>query len=552
MEVTRLIERCRQGDADALGELYKVYSPRMKVVCRRYVSDEQAVNDVLHDAFVIIFTSFDRLRENRKAESWMMSITRNVASKYKDHLKRHSLVPLEETEPLATSNKEIAIKGVPLEEVLKLIDKLPEKYGMVFRLSVFDGLSHKEIAAMLDIEPHSSSSQLARAKKMLRSMMQRYWTVLLLLIIPFAYFLLRKGNPVVKDKNTLIAKQKDTSKQKKKMEEKQEQVIENISIRQIPIIRDTLQNIIAYKVDSIVPVDTLLHIVAEQEQTDTTQTILTNPQTPCRDFADLTFGTPIKKQMKNNWNLAMAYSGTPLSGMTRTDNFMTMPSYTGSATRSAKLYNWGDYFDYITANASMLDSVSVLNMRRMAVINSGHPLEPLVETKHHERPLTLQLSLSRQFNSRWSFLTGLSYTRMKSTFQGGNEKTLIYRTQKLNYVGIPLHLSYRLAGGKCWSLYTSSGLQLELPVSGTLSTQYIYGGSYADINTSPAVEANVNAPWQWSFCVGAGLQYEIVPHLKVYIEPSLNYYIPSSESVETYRTEHPFDMSLPLGIRISW
>jgi len=81
MEVTRLIERCRQGDADALGELYKAYAQRMRGVCRRYISDEQAVDDVLHDAFVIIFTSFDRLRDNRKAEAWMMAIARNVASK---------------------------------------------------------------------------------------------------------------------------------------------------------------------------------------------------------------------------------------------------------------------------------------------------------------------------------------------------------------------------------------------------------------------------------------------------------------------------------------
>ena len=40
MEIARLIERCRQGDADALGELYKAYAQRMRGVCRRYVSDE--------------------------------------------------------------------------------------------------------------------------------------------------------------------------------------------------------------------------------------------------------------------------------------------------------------------------------------------------------------------------------------------------------------------------------------------------------------------------------------------------------------------------------
>ncbi|MCR4994980.1 MAG: hypothetical protein K6A32_06355, partial [Bacteroidales bacterium] len=67
MEITRLIERCRQGDADALGELYKAYAQRMRGVCRRYISDEQTVEDVLHDAFVIIFTSFDKLRDGHSS-----------------------------------------------------------------------------------------------------------------------------------------------------------------------------------------------------------------------------------------------------------------------------------------------------------------------------------------------------------------------------------------------------------------------------------------------------------------------------------------------------
>ena len=97
MEITRLIERCKQGDADALGELYKAYAQRMRGVCRRYISDEQTVEDVLHDAFVIIFTSFDRLRDVRRAEPWMTAITRNVATKCKDHLEALPTVSLEET-----------------------------------------------------------------------------------------------------------------------------------------------------------------------------------------------------------------------------------------------------------------------------------------------------------------------------------------------------------------------------------------------------------------------------------------------------------------------
>ena len=110
MEITRLIERCRQGDADALGELYEAYAKKMKGVCRRYVSDEQDINDVLHDAFVIIFTSFDKLRDDKKAEAWMMSITRNVASKYKDHLHTKPFVSLKEAEQIPMPEEKAEIK----------------------------------------------------------------------------------------------------------------------------------------------------------------------------------------------------------------------------------------------------------------------------------------------------------------------------------------------------------------------------------------------------------------------------------------------------------
>ena len=558
MEVTRLIERCRQGDADALGELYKTYAQRMRGVCRRYVSDEETISDVLHDALVIIFTSFDKLRDDRKAEAWMMSITRNVASKYKDHLAKMTFVQLEDAEQLQAPEVENEVRGVPLEDVMQLVDRLPEGYGQVFRLSVFEGMSHKEIADMLGIEPHSSSSQLARAKKMLRKMMQQYWVaVLLLLLVPVTFLLLKKGDTVVKDEKPVVAKQKDTLKESQKdsrSKQPQEPVIVDFPVHRTTVIAtDTLQSVIAQAVDSVTS-DTLSNLIAQEQiipdtiATDTTKAIR-KVEIPHYDITDLRHD---KSKNRNDWHLALAYAGNPQRDMSRTDNYMTMPTLSGSMTRSTKLYNWGDYMDYVMANAPMMDSVSASNMRHVAIINSNHPQDPLTETKRHERPLTLQLSLSRQLNSHWSLATGLSYTRMKSTFESGNENTIIHRTQRLHYLGIPLKLGYRVVGGNRWNLYTTGGVQLDIPVSARLTTQYIYGGSYAPIGNSPDIDATISAPWQWSVGVGIGAQYQIVPHLNVYLEPSLNYFIPTSTDVESYRTEHPFDLSLPFGIRFTW
>ena len=285
-EITRLIERCKQGDADALGELYKAYAQRMRGVCRRYISDEQTVEDVLHDAFVIIFTSFDRLRDVRRAEAWMTAITRNVASKCKNHLEALPTVSLEETseaELITAEDEERDVRGMPLSEVVRLIDRLPEGYGQVFRLSVFEGLTHKEIANMLGIEPHSSSSQLARAKKMLRKMIQQYWVAgLLLLLVPVTYYLFRKGDTAVKDEKPVVAKQKDTLKESQKdsrSKQPQEPVIVDFPVhRTTVIVPDTLQSVIAQAVDSVT-FDTLSNIIAQEQTipdtiaTDTTKAI---------------------------------------------------------------------------------------------------------------------------------------------------------------------------------------------------------------------------------------------------------------------------------------
>ena len=551
MEITRLIERCRQGDAEALGELYKAYTKRMKGVCRRYINDEQDINDVLHDAFVIIFTSFDKLRDDKKAEAWMMSITRNVASKYKEHLMTQPFVPLKEAEQLPMPEEKTEVRGVPFEDVLRLIEHLPDGYGQVFRLSVFEGLSHKEIANLMGIEPHSSSSQLARAKRMLRGMMQRYWTVLLLLVIPIAMYLFRKEKPVTKVEKPTVAEQKQTQEEEQ-TEQPQDSVI-HLPMRHTTVV----EPVIAQTVDSIMS-DTLSNLIAQEqtipdtikskEKSDTTH-LRQEIELPRYDITNL---EREKSKIQEDWHLALAYAGNPQNDMSRTDNYMTMPSISGSMTRSTKLYNWGDYMNYVMANAPMMDSVNTSNMMHVAIINSNHPQEPLTEIKHHERPLTLQLSLSRQINSHWSLSTGLSYTRLKSTFESGNENTLIHRTQKLHYLGIPLKFNYRMAGGNRWSLYTSGGAQLDIPVSTHLTMQYIYGGPYAPIGNSPEIKATFSAPWQWSVGIGLGVQYQIVPHLNIYLEPSLNYFIPTSSDVETYRTEHPFDLSLPFGLRFTW
>ena len=154
------------------------------------------------------------------------------------------------------------------------------------------------------------------------------------------------------------------------------------------------------------------------------------------------------------------------------------------------------------------------------------------------RMRTFELSLSYPISKRWSMTSGLSFTRMKSTFESDDGNMLTRRTQKLYYVGLPLKLRYTLLQKNRWQLYASGGIGLDIPVRGKETTQYLYIGPYqperGDSLILPTTHARVKAPWQWSVNMGAGVQYQLLPHVNAYFEPRLQYYIPTGNPVETY------------------
>ena len=556
MEVTRLIERCRQGDADALGELYKAYAQRMRGVCRRYICDEQAVDDVLHDAFIIIFTSFNKLRDGNKAESWMMSITRNVASKYKDHLNSLSIVPLENAELLVAPNEESNVKGVPLEEVLKLIDKLPEGYGQVFRLSVFEGLSHKEIAAMLGIEPHSSSSQLARAKKMLRKMMQQYWAVFLLLIIPVSFFLLKKDKPIIKEEKPIAEKQKEEPKNSPTELPQEEPVIVHLPARHTTIHVVTQQPAFTQAIDSIMP-DTLSNMMAQEQTipdsmaTDSVSTIQ-NIETPHHDIADLfPDKSVIRPRNKQNWSIELAYAGgMGEQNTSRPYGFTETPTLviSGEPPSPVTFENWSDYAAFLAEEPD--DGTSHIRrvIMNIALNNANQPgNDKILRNSHHRMPITWSLAIRYKLNNHFGLESGLSYSRLTSDFEMGSNGNTINEQQTIHYLGIPMKGIYNIYSKRGWNLYGSLSVTTEIPIHSPLkNSYYLHGVLKATDKTT------IRVPWQWSVGTGLGLQYNLTPNIGLFAEPSLQYYIPTGSNVETYRTEHPFTFSLPLGIRFTW
>ncbi len=175
MDKVSLVKQCQSGDREAFGILYQTYLAPMHDVVAYYIHNTDIEQDVLHDGVLIAFASIGSLKNGARIEAWLTSIMKNLSLQYLKDVSSHISVPMSDT--AIAGNVEAATdeaRELTWEELDKIIDRLPEGYGKVFRLAVLDGLSHKEIAALLGIAPHSSSSQLTHAKAMLRRMITQY------------------------------------------------------------------------------------------------------------------------------------------------------------------------------------------------------------------------------------------------------------------------------------------------------------------------------------------------------------------------------------------
>ncbi len=148
----------------------------MLAVCYRYTGDMDEAHDVLHDGFIKIFSNFS-FRGECSLATWMTRVMMTQAIDYLRRKQRFTqLVVSEEQLPDVIDEASVAESGSGLSEevLMKFVAELPDGCRTVFNLYVFEEKSHKEIARLLHIKEHSSTSQLFRAKCLLAKRIKEY------------------------------------------------------------------------------------------------------------------------------------------------------------------------------------------------------------------------------------------------------------------------------------------------------------------------------------------------------------------------------------------
>lgn len=518
-------------ERQAYSNIYERYSQRLLGICLGYVHDIDVAKDILHDAFIIIFSRIGTLREPEKIEQWMCAIARNLSLKHIEKEKKFSgtdvseLNEIHEEEAAATG-----IEAIPFEDLIKAIDELPTQYGKVFRLSVLEGLSHQEIGEMLGIAPHSSSSNLARAKQLLRKIINQNWGILItFLVLLFAIFHFTgrediaveyEEEPVavieepvaadstVKVEKPLIAMAEPAEKTVKPMEKTAEPVDKEKEQpeQEVPDIVEVIENEdagdIQENTEIIDPYDT-----DEFEEDESGK----------RKGRKVSFSFSVGSHgpAGNDGETQVGNGPFPSSPP---DEDMPADSPSGPGTGNDDIGNIEDGENDDEEKDSPMK-------RRTAAGQSSDD-----SRYRHYMPVSFDASLNWEVSERWNIGTGLRYTYLRSDIMHDQ----YVGKQKIHYLGIPLKASYTFWDCRFINAYVSAGALFEMPLAAQIDGRQI------------------DAPYQWSAGAGIGIQFEITRKLSIYVEPDLYYYFDTGSDIRTIRTDKPFSFTIPVGIRFTW
>ena len=183
---------------------------------------------------------------------------------------------------------------------------------------------------------------------------------------------------------------------------------------------------------------------------------------------------------------------------------------------------------------------------------SGEPVQvqsyALKTDAKHYRPVTFSVLAKWQFTETLGLESGLSWTMLSSRFTTSSATSQIADQQTLQYIGIPLSMTFSFLDTRLFTIYATMGGMVEKCVDGRVKhSEYV-----SDKQLLSYVDKVSVTPLQWSVSGGAGIQANFSDNLAFFAEPGLSYHFRNDSQVGTIYREHPLDFRFSFGFRVTF
>jgi RNA polymerase sigma-70 factor (family 1) len=166
-----LVERLQKGDVEAFDLIYNRYSQKLYSFAFKYLKSSAETEELVQSVFIKVWENYKNLKKESSFKSYLFTIAYNDICKYfrkKNYLNKFiSDTVYQSTQSSSETEERIDYKSV-LEQVQKVIDKLPERQKVIFLKSRQEEKSTKEIAEEVGLSPGTVDNYISEAIKFIR------------------------------------------------------------------------------------------------------------------------------------------------------------------------------------------------------------------------------------------------------------------------------------------------------------------------------------------------------------------------------------------------
>ena len=170
------VTRAQRGDMAAFSQLVTRYQDRIYRFLVRLTRSEDDALELTQEAFLHAFQGLARWKPDALFSTWLFRIARNLAFDLLRRHKRVEFMPLEEDVGIADPGPEpdAALATAQRYRMLEgALERLPDEHREILLLREIEEMTYEEIAAVLDLNPGTVKSRIARARAALLDKMQR-------------------------------------------------------------------------------------------------------------------------------------------------------------------------------------------------------------------------------------------------------------------------------------------------------------------------------------------------------------------------------------------
>jgi RNA polymerase sigma-70 factor (ECF subfamily) len=165
----QLVAGCLNNDRHAQELFFRRYFPKMLLLVQRYTEDQETAMTIVHNGFLKAFLRMETYRSEGLLAAWLSKIIRHAIA---DHFRYEKQVVIqllhEEMDFPAQTDLHQPLYA---QDILDLIQRLPNATREVFTLYALEGYTHPEIAARLNISEGTSKWHVATARQKLRELL---------------------------------------------------------------------------------------------------------------------------------------------------------------------------------------------------------------------------------------------------------------------------------------------------------------------------------------------------------------------------------------------